>query len=495
MSYKELTMDVSTIRSMKKDLMQYLSEFDDCFCRRGSRRGLRTYVSGQLSDLPRKSIEPMALDAGVAPRTLQCLITNLPWDDQRFRDKTQRIVARDHSHPQAVGTIDDTGHPKKGTHTPGVQRQWCGNTGKVDNCMVGVHLGYAVEDFQCLLDSTLFLPESWAPDLQRRHRAGIPEEVVYRTKQAIALDQVRRAIGNGIRVQAWTFDAFYGRDGEFLDGLEGLGQNYVAQVPKDFTGWMQEPEVLLSPTARERHRRGRKRHFPRLSAKASPASEVRNLLTYSRAFQDQSWVRYHIKEGEKGPLVWEVKHGVFYRKQGPDGLPGPLHELIVARNALKPNEIKYFVSNRVSGHGCVTLESQLHVAFSRFSVERCFELSKQEVGMGDCELRTWTGIHRHGYISQVSLLFCARIQRKLREKNDRRIVSDGRTDSCGGQCLCPGPIPVVTGSETVVSEDGSHHLVSSAAQPRRPHGPYENHAGYVAVSRYRSRIPAIVCAP
>jgi SRSO17 transposase len=495
MSYKELTMDVSTIRSMKKDLMQYLSEFDDCFCRRGSRRGLRTYVSGQLSDLPRKSIEPMALEAGVAPRTLQCLITNLPWDDQRFRDKTQRIVARDHSHPQAVGTIDDTGHPKKGTHTPGVQRQWCGNTGKVDNCMVGVHLGYAVEDFQCLLDSTLFLPESWAPDLQRRHRAGIPEEVVYRTKQAIALDQVRRAIGNGIRVQAWTFDAFYGRDGEFLDGLEGLGQNYVAQVPKDFTGWMQEPEVLLSPTARERHRRGRKRHFPRLSAKASPASEVRNLLTYSRAFQDQSWVRYHIKEGEKGPLVWEVKHGVFYRKQGPDGLPGPLHELIVARNALKPNEIKYFVSNRVSGHGCVTLESQLHVAFSRFSVERCFELSKQEVGMGDCELRTWTGIHRHGYISQVSLLFCARIQRKLREKNDRRIVSDGRTDSCGGQCLCPGPIPVVTGSETVVSEDGSHHLVSSAAQPRRPHGPYENHAGYVAVSRYRSRIPAIVCAP
>jgi SRSO17 transposase len=395
-------------------------------------------------------------------------------------------VARDHSHPQAVGTIDDTGHPKKGTHTPGVQRQWCGNTGKVDNCMVGVHLGYAVEDFQCLLDSTLFLPESWAPDLQRRHRAGIPEEVVYRTKQAIALDQVRRA---------WTFDAFYGRDGEFLDGLEGLGQNYVAQVPKDFTGWMQEPEVLLSPTARERHRRGRKRHFPRLSAKASPASEVRNLLTYSRAFQDQSWVRYHIKEGEKGPLVWEVKHGVFYRKQGPDGLPGPLHELIVARNALKPNEIKYFVSNRVSGHGCVTLESQLHVAFSRFSVERCFELSKQEVGMGDCELRTWTGIHRHWYISQVSLLFCARIQRKLREKNDRRIVSDGRTDSCGGQCLCPGPIPVVTGSETVVSEDGSHHLVSSAAQPRRPHGPYENHAGYVAVSRYRSRIPAIVCAP
>jgi SRSO17 transposase len=488
-------MDVATIRSMKKDLMKYLSEFDDCFCRRGSRRGLRTYVSGQLSNLPRKSIEPMALDAGVAPRTLQCLITNLPWNERRFLDKAQQIVARDHRHPQAVGTIDDTGNPKKGTHTPGVQHQWCGNTGKVDHCVVGVHLGYVVEDFQCLLDSTLFLPESWAQDMERRHRAGIPDEVVYRTKQAIALDQVRRAIGNGIRVQAWTFDAFYGRDGEFLDGLEGLGQNYVAQVPMDFTGWVQEPEVLLSPTARDRHRRGRKRHYPRLSAKALPASEVRNLLTYSRVFQDQSWVRYHIKEGEKGPLVWEVKHAILYRKQGSDGLPGPAHELIVARNALHPEEIKYFVSNRVSGHGDVTLESQLHVAFSRFSVERCFELSKQEVGMSDCELRTWTGIHRHWYISQVSLLFCARMQQKLREKNDRGIVSDGRTDSWGGQCLRSGPIPVAAGSGKVVSKDRSDHCLSSAAQPRRPRGPYENHAGYVTVSRYRGRIPAIVCAP
>jgi SRSO17 transposase len=452
-------------------------------------------VSGQLSDLPRKSIEPMALEAGVAPRTLQCLITNLPWNEQRFRDKTQRIVTRDHSHPRAVGTIDDTGNPKKGTHTPGVQHQWCGNTGKVDNCVVGVHLGYAVDDFQCLLDSTLYLPESWAPDLQRRHQAGIPDEVVYRTKQAIALDQVRRAIGNGIRVQAWTFDAFYGRDGEFLDGLQGLGQNYVAQIPKDFTGWMQEPEVRLSPTARDRHRRGRKRHFPRLSAKALPAREVQNLRTYSRVFQDQPWVRYHIKEGEKGPLVWEVKHAIFYRKQGSDGLPGPVHELIVARNAVQPEEIKYFVSNRVSGCGGVTLESQLHVAFSRFSVERCFELSKQEVGMGDCELRTWTGIHRHWYISQVSLLFCARMQQKLREKNDRGIVSDGRTDSCGGQCLRSGSIPVAAGSGKVVSEDRPDHLVSSATQPRRPRGPYENYAGYVAVSRDRGRISANLCAP
>jgi hypothetical protein len=143
----------------------------------------------------------------------------------------------------------------------------------------------------------------------------------------------------------------------------------------------------------------------------------------------------------------------------------------------------------------VTLESQLHVAFSRFSVERCFELSKQEVGMGDCELRTWTGIHRHWYISQVSLLFCARMQQKLREKNDRGIVSDGRTDSWGGQCLRSGPIPVAAGSGKVVSKDRSDHCLSSAAQPRRPRGPYENHAGYVTVSRYRGRIPAIVCAP
>ena len=128
-----------------------------------------------------------------------------------------------------LGIIDESGNPKKGPHTAGVQRQWCGNTGKRDNCVVGVHLGYVAGDFQCLLDSDLYLPQDWVQDPVRRQEAGIPEEVVFRTKPALALEQIGRAVRNGIRVSAWTFDEFYGRGREFLDGLQELGRTSWAR--------------------------------------------------------------------------------------------------------------------------------------------------------------------------------------------------------------------------------------------------------------------------
>jgi len=278
-------MDASQMKNMGQRLRKFLAEFADCFGRSEPREHLRTYVSGQLSNLPRKSIEPIALKAGTPPRTLQRLLSAVQWDEQRLRDRAQWIVARDHAHPQAVGVVDESGNPKKGVHTAAVQRQWCGNTGKKDNCVVAVHLAYVAGDFQCLLDSDLFLPEGWANDAERRQAAGIPDEVVYRKKTDIARKQIQRALANGIRVAAWTFDEWYGRDREFLDGLEELGQNYVGEVPADFTGWLRQPEVLQKPTPAQMRQKGRKRHFPRLSRKALPAGEVRNLVVYTRPFQ------------------------------------------------------------------------------------------------------------------------------------------------------------------------------------------------------------------
>ncbi len=402
-------MDIKQIKGIGKELNAFLSQFDDCFSRSGSRQNLRTYVKGQLSDLPRKSVEPIALAANTEPRTLQCFLSILPWDHQRIRDKCQWLVARDHAHPQAIGIVDESGNPKKGTHTACVQRQWCGNIGKTDNCVVGVHIAYVAGDFQCLLDSDLYLPKDWADDPVRRKEVGIPDEVIYRKKTDIALDQVCRSVKNGIRVFAWTFDELYGRDGEFLDGLEARGQNYVGEVPSDFSGWLYEPKVLVRPTDKESHRRGPKRHFPRLSKKALPASEVRNLLVYSRVFQKQKWEKFHIKDGETGPVVWQVKHAHFYRKQAVDGLPGAVHYLIIARNVLNPEEIKYFVSNMLPGSSGITLEKLLWIGFSRVPIERCFEVGKRELGMDHFEVRAWLGIHRHFYISQLSYLFCARL--------------------------------------------------------------------------------------
>ena len=409
-------MDVKEIGNMGKELAKFLGEFDDCFGRSEPRQHLRTYVGGQLSNLRRKSIEPIALDTGVPPRTLQRFLASVQWDEQRMVDRTQWIVARDHTDRQAIGVVDETGNPKKGIHTACVQRQWCGNTGKIDNCVVSVHIAYTAGDFQCLLDSDLYLPQAWADDPARREAASIPAEAVYRKKTAIALDQIGRALGNGIRVAAWTFDEWYGRDSEFLDGLDALGQSYIGEVPSTFTGWSHQPQILHTPQPGHAHKRGPKRRYPRLARKALPASEVRNLATYSPQFHKQKWKRFKIKDGENGPVVWEVKHVPFYRKHGHTGLPGATHTLIVARNVLNRNEVKYFVSNMVPGANGVSLQWMLWVAFSRWAVERCFELAKRDMGMDHFETRSWPAIHRHFYISQLSLLFCSRIHQRLREK-------------------------------------------------------------------------------
>jgi len=448
-------MDTEEIKNIGKKLNAFLKQFDDCFYRSGPRGHLKNYVRGQVSSLQRKSVEPMALLTKTPPRTLQRFLSYVHWDQQRLRDRIQWIVTRDHCQPDAIGTVDDTGHLKKGSHTACVQRQWCGNTGKRDNCVVGVHIGYTAGDFQCLLDSDLYLPQSWADDPDRRKKAGIPEDVAYRKKTDIALGQISHALHNGIRVFAWTFDEWYGRDGDFLDGLQDLGQNYVAEVPANFTGWVGEPQILLCPRTDKKHKRGRRRRFPRLSAKALPSCEVHNLLVYSRKFQKQKWKKFYIKEGEKGPVVWEIKWSKFYRKQGEDSLPGSAHCLIVARNVFNPDEIKYFVSNMLPGSNNTTLEDLLRTAFSRWSIERCFELAKNEIGMDHFEVRSWRGIHRHLYISQLSQLFCSRVHQDLREKNSERFVPDSRTGSLCG---------VGVGSNSKLSPVGSERSLLSSFQ-------------------------------
>ena len=467
-------MDVKEIGKMGRKLAKFLGEFDDCFGRSEPRQHLRTYVGGQLSTLRRKSIEPIALNTGVPPRTLQRFLASVHWDEDRMVDRTQWIVARDHPHRQAIGVVDETGNPKKGIHTACVQRQWCGNTGKIDNCVVSVHIAYTAGDFQCLLDSDLYLPQVWADDPDRREEAGIPAEAVYRKKTAIALDQIGRALGNGIRVAAWTFDEGYGRDGEFLDGLDALGQSYIGEVPSTFAGWSHQPQILQTPRPQEAHKRGPKRRYPRLARKTLPASEVRNLATYSPTFHKQKWKRFKIKDGENGPVVWEVKQVPFYRKHGHTGLPGATHTLIVARNVLDHNEVKYFVSNMVPGANGVSLQWMLWVAFSRWSVERCFELAKRDMGMDHFETRSWPAIHRHFYISQLSLLFCSRVHQRLREKNDRQSVPERRASSpCGGHVDRNARFAAVGQNETLPRNCRTDH-VPPRTEPTCSYLPYKN---------------------
>jgi SRSO17 transposase len=402
------------IASLGRELTKFLGLFMGCFRSRPGFALLRIYVQGLLSDLQRKNIEAIALEFGKAPRTLQRFVESIKWDETAVRDQCQQLIAREHAHPQAIGGLDDSGTAKSGRHTVGAGRQWLGSCGKVDNGVVGVHLSYSCPGFQCLLDSAVYLLQDWIDDPVRRKQNYIPDEVVFRTKPQIALALIDRALANGVRVRAWTFDEGYGRDTTLLDGLEQRGQVFVAEVPTNFRGWMKKPPVLRSGRSR---RRGRRRTYPRLAARNRQTSEVQNLVRYSPVFRKRKWQRYRIKDTERGPEVWEVKWAVFWRK-GHDGLPTRRHCLIVARNVLT-QEVKYFVSNRVPGESGVSLRWLLRVAFGRWSVESCFRQAKEELGLDHYEVRGWRCLHRHFYLTQLSHLFCARLRQKFDDPTTR----------------------------------------------------------------------------
>ena len=401
-------MTLSQIAGLGKRLVVFLALFSGCFSRRESRMLARVYIQGQLSDVHRKTLEGIALEFGVAPRTLQRFIESNKWDEEKLHDGCQQIIAKDHAHPEAIGVVDESGVTKSGNGTAGVGRQWNGNRGKLDNCVVGVHLCYATRNFECLLGSDLYLPEDWANDEGRRKKAHVPTEIMFRTKPQIALELIDRALGNGVRAAAWTFDEFYGRNGKFLDGLEKRRQVFVGEVPANFYGWVQQPRIVLSGPKKSKKGGGRKQ-YPRV-ARRPRSCEVQNLARYSPLFRAQSWQRYRIKDTDKGPEVWEVKWDVFWRK-GENGLPGRRHCLIVARNVMT-QEVKYFLANRVPGERGITLRWLLRVAFSRCSVERCFRVAKDALGMDHYQVRGWRCWHRHYYLTQVSYLFCARIRRE-----------------------------------------------------------------------------------
>jgi SRSO17 transposase len=401
-------MDAQQIRRLKPKLTEYLARFDDCFPRRDTRKHLPVYVDGQLSELPRKSVEPIALRAKVKVRTLQEFLSQHCWDEDRMEQRLQHIVATEHASPRTIGIIDETSDAKKGVKTPGVQRQHCGAEGKQDNCIVTVHLGLAVDDFHCLLAGELFLPESWSNDRERCREAGIPDTMVYRPKSEIALELYDRARANGITFAYLTFDEWYGSKPEFLRALDRREQRYVAEVHKHFVAW-------LAPPPRVTHRRFRRggrgggRRTPRLPAGSPKAHFLEDLLGHP-TLRDQAWQRFRVKDGEKGPMVWEVKHALIHPKDE-NGLPGKVHHLIVARNVLNPEEVKYFISNAPPE---TPLEELVVVAFSRWRIERCFEDQKGELGLDHYEGRRYRGLKRHLILTAVSYLFLSRVHQDLR---------------------------------------------------------------------------------
>lgn len=441
-------MDAQTIEQLRPRLRRFLSEFDDCFGRREPAAHLRTYVDGQLSDLPRKSIEPIALEFDTPPRTLQQFLSGAHWLEDLMRDRLAEFIARHYTHPDAVGIIDETSYAKKGTKTPGVKRQYCGSTGKKDNCTVTVHLAYAApKGLRVLLDGELFLPEDWAADRNRCREAGIPEDMVHRPKWQIALDLRDRAVANGVTLPWMTFDEQYGKVPQFLHDLDDRGQWYVGEVPRNFHGWCRRPVRLHKKHASARGRT--------LKVQNPPTSWVEDLGRHSPAFHEQDWQTFYIKDGSKGPIVWQAKFAEFYLPR--DGQPSRPHWLIVARNALKHAEVKYFVSNAPLNTKPQTL---LRVAFGRYPIERAFEDDKTEIGMDHFEVRNYRSLKRHLLISAVSLLFLAHIHQQDR---GGKSGPDGLPDSHSRQCDDPVALDDRRQTPSLLAAPGGQHSVHAAA--------------------------------
>lgn len=224
-----------------------------------------------------------------------------------------------------------------------------------------------------------------------------------------------RALANGIRVQAWTFDELYGRDGQFLDGLDQRGEAFVGEVPPHFHVWLSQP-IVLRKRPKNAGKRGRRAKYPRLARRTARPCEVQNLARYSPDFREQKAQPYRIQDTCRGPEVWEIKWHTCWRKTHEDGLVSRQGTLIVARNRLT-GEMKYFFSNRVPGREGWTLRDLLRVAFGRWQVEACFREAKEELGWDHFECRGWRCIHRHLYVTILSGLFCARVRQRLSPSN------------------------------------------------------------------------------
>jgi SRSO17 transposase len=402
------------LEAPRKNLDEFLTRFDDCMQTQPCRDHLRTYTGGQVSNLPRKSIEPMALEAQVPPRSLQEFLSLHKWDHESARLRVQEIVIRENGSPDAIALIDETSHPKKGDDTVGVQHQYCGATGKTDNCVVTVHLGYATESFQALVDGDIFLSEAWAGDAVRRHKAGVPSHVTYRPKWRIALDLLGRAIANGMPFKFLTADEGYGCSGEFRQGVADFGLQYVVEVPRKMSGWTSCPPMVgpgdYSGSGRQRVRVG-------LAPDAPPPRRV-DALWPKR--EGPRWQTYHVKDTEKGPVVWKVRATRFFPWEANSA--GEEGWLIIARNVLD-GEVKYFFSNAPAD---TPLETLLRIAFSRWKIERLFEDGKGEIGLAHFEVRRYLPLMRHLILSMVSLLFLVKETDRLRGKKSLVVCDAGQ---------------------------------------------------------------------
>lgn len=361
----------------------------------------RTMIRGLVSDLKNKNVESIAYLHDQDRNCLQHFMGVSKWNDSPLRDELARQIGRDLEDPNGVLVFDPSGFPKSGRESVGVARQWCGRLGKVDNCQVGVYLGYVSSSEHALVDVRLFLPREWTQDKERLKKAGVPGGTKYRTRHELALEMLDR---HGPRLpHRWIAgDDEMGRPAWFRRDLRDRGEQYLLAIPCNTL--IRDLEV--EPPARSEHGRPPMRPWQRVDAwlAKQPAS---------------GWTKMDVRDGSKGPLIVEIlKRRVAARaekyRQGPDEV------LVVIRYRDRDDErvvkTDYYVSNAAAA---TSLMEFARVAKAEHRIEECLQRSKSEAGLGDYEVRTWTGWHHHQTLSLIATWFLVTETRRGKKMDAR----------------------------------------------------------------------------
>lgn len=433
------TLTAADLDGLAEELAAYHAHFAPLFQRRQQRDWAAVYLRGLLTaDVPRKNVEALALrllGAGPAAdrtvRAMQQFVGEGGWDDAGILAAHHRLVAEALGEADGVLIIDGHETPKQGAHSVGVARQWCGHSGKQDNCQAGVYLAYASRRGYTLLDRRLYLPAAWftAEYTERWRACGIPRGTPFRTKHDLAGALVEAVVAGGrVRARWIACDEGYGDSPALLDRWAALGLCYLAEVARDTQTWLlAEPDGQLARARPERWvppRAGSGKGPAPTKDRLHPASPPpQRADAWAAQVPVERWRRYRLLEGSKGPLVAEfvAVRLVAVRER----LPGPEGWLLVRRTvpgAGEEAEYKYYLSNAPAD---TPLAELVRVSGLRWPVEACFTECGQELGLDDYEVRSWRGWHHHTTLVLLAHHFLVRLQRRLDPREGGHLAGPG----------------------------------------------------------------------
>jgi SRSO17 transposase len=310
--------------------------------------------------------------------------------------------------------MDESGFPKQGKHSVGVKRQYCGHLGKVENCQVGVFLGYTNGNHRILIDKRLFLPEDWAKDKKRRQACGVPEEVKFQTKAELGVEMLKQAKKHQVPYAWIGMDTFYGRQTWLLESLEEDGETYIADIPCDTRVWLDRPETHIPP---RKGNRGRKPTKERVVDGEPDPVEVRHLADQ---YLPQSAKRVYVRDTERGKLWSDIAALRVYPVR--ESLPGPASWLILREN-VADGKRKYQLCNASED---TPLERLAQMSHSRYWIERAIQDARSEAGMDEYQLRGWRGWHHHMTLTFLSMLYLLSLQLEWKPKAPLLTLTDVR---------------------------------------------------------------------